>query len=127
MKKHFSFGNWREATLHHISRRAVNAAQDIMAELVERTPVRTGTARGNWNLSLNEPDRTFDAGHADASGTVTINRGCEKLNDFVPGDKIIMTNATPYIGLLESGVSRQSPGGMVSAVATRLAAESEFV
>ena len=68
-----------------------------------KTPVDTGRARGNWNLS---------EGSADTS----VNEGATSVQSFKEptGKKaVFITNSLKYIQTLEKGSSKQAPKGMV--------------
>lgn len=75
-----------------------------------RTPVRSGRARGNWNISVGAPDW-----HADPERK---NKGVAQAG-AVPKEigegptPIFVCNGLPYIGRLEFGWSKQAPQGMV--------------
>ncbi len=68
-----------------------------------KTPVDTGRARGNWNLT---------EGSADTS----VNEGATSVQAYSEptGKKsVYITNSLPYIQALEKGSSKQAPKGMV--------------
>jgi len=95
----------------------------VYASVVKKTPVDTGRARGNWNISVGSPD------------TSTSENKVPKYNssDSIPeprGDEsIFISNNLPYITTLEyggfpnppkkdggktvNGFSKQAPAGMV--------------
>ena len=95
----------------------------VYASVVKKTPVDTGRARGNWNISVGSPD------------TSTSESKVPKYNssDSIPeprGDEsIFISNNLPYITTLEyggfpnppkkdggktvNGFSKQAPAGMV--------------
>ena len=92
----------------------------LWSNIVERTPVDTGRARSNWNVSKNIPDTTVSD---KTSQSVT-------LEDVPPAEKdetYYIANNLPYIKMLEyggysknsttgktvNGYSRQAPNGMV--------------
>ena len=85
---------------------------DLTSAIIANTPVDTGRARANWQVSLNTPkEDKLDA--LDKSGNVTISKANDKiLNNKVPTTYYI-TNNLPYIMRLEYGWSKQSPAGMV--------------
>lgn len=100
-------------------------AAAIHAEIVTRTPVKTGRAMGSWSVSLVTPpsllvheglatsDRTANAAEAAARairfGQAIISR--YKL-DKVP--ILWIANPVSYMDLLEVGSSRQAPAGVVA-------------
>lgn len=93
------------------------AVRDITVEvaqrLVERTPVESGTARGNWTASIGG----FTAaatGNPDKDGADTVAHITEAVAGAKAGDVVFITNTLPYIRELEHGSSKQAPAGMVS-------------
>lgn len=104
----------------------------VYASVVKKTPVDTGRARGNWNVSVGHEDTSTD----DPSGYKTSYRKRQKKNanegkktirppaklkysdmSSIPdpnGDEsIFISNNLPYITALEYGSSQQAPAGMV--------------
>jgi len=98
-------------------------AYALYSSIVRKTPVDTGRARANWNVSIGEPD----------SSTTEKTRKSPKPLSSMPepkGDEsIFITNNLPYIETLEyggypkkpkggndktiNGYSKQAPEGMV--------------
>ena len=82
-----------------------------------RTPVKSGRARGNWHISVGEPDWHYDPERMNKgvgrAGTVPQGIG----EGSVP---IFVCNGLPYIGRLEYGWSKQAPQGMVRLTAKEL-------
>jgi len=71
--------------------------------VTKKTPVDTGRARANWNLS---------EGNMDTS----VNKHATTIKPFskTSGKKdVYISNSLPYINLLEKGSSKQAPKGMV--------------
>lgn len=91
-------------------------ALDALSRVVQRTPVLTGCARGNWRVSFNGIDRKFDSGKTDKSGAAVINEGKIRIENAALRDVIHLCNSTPYIFALENGYSRQAPAGIVEPV-----------
>lgn len=85
---------------------------DIASKVILRTPVDTGRARGNWQVSLNDsPKDILDV--KDKDGNTTIKAAVNNTEN-APGNIWWLTNNLPYIQKLESGThSQQSPSGMV--------------
>lgn len=79
--------------------------------LIRRTPVRTGRAKGNWNVGVGTIDRSTNEDRRQAEalseGQAVI------LGRFKAGDRAFITNSLPYIPNLEDGSSKQAPQGMV--------------
>ena len=80
-------------------------ALSLFAKIVQRTPVDTGRARGNWMAGLNRA--------SDNSGGYQSVVARARL-----GDSLFLTNNLPYIKDLEEGTSAQAPAGMVRVTAT---------
>ena len=93
----------------------------LYSSIVKKTPVDTGRARGNWQVTVGAP----------ASDEVETTRKTPKGREIIPepnGDEsIFITNNLPYITKLEyggyttkgetektiNGYSKQAPEGMV--------------
>jgi hypothetical protein len=89
-------------------------------KIIKRTPVDTGRARGNWNVSVGEADGSTNDAAKDKTGVKTIMSARGALRGAVYGDDVWIANGLPYIGRLEKGWSKQAPGGMVRLVAAEL-------
>lgn len=82
---------------------------DMTSRIVLRTPVDTGRARANWQVSIGaRAIGVVDA--TDKTGSATIGLATQKLANFKAGPSIWITNGLPYIGKLEDGHSSQSSG-----------------
>jgi len=96
-------------------------ALNLLNGLTLRTPVDSGRARGNWNVSPSEsPNRSVDesrrADQARAEGTATINSVISQ-GDF---PTITISNNLPYIEKLNDGSSLQAPKKFVEMVINRV-------
>ena len=80
-------------------------AIDAHNRVTTKTPVRTGRARGNWNVKAGSPDLTINESVA-GSQTPSLKKGDGN-------GPIYITNSLPYIQKLEDGHSKQAPAGMV--------------
>lgn len=80
---------------------------------MERTPVRTGHARANWNTSVDDEDGAVDDG-ANVAVKLAQAKAVADAVEFAAGEKFVITNGVPYIGRLEAGSSTQAPAGMVA-------------
>ena len=77
--------------------------------LITATPVDTGRARANWQVSINtEIDTELDSTDVQA----TLDRNNAVVRGYRNGD-IIVQNNVPYIGRLNDGWSAQAPAGFV--------------
>ena len=106
---------------------------DLFKKVVEKTPVDTGRARGNWMVGIN---------HLPIGSSITVDnnpmsRIVADISRAAAGDTVALVNTLPYIGVLEyggfpnppkkgsrvkgkgwqiksaGGYSKQSPQGMV--------------
>jgi hypothetical protein len=88
-------------------------ATEVFERVVERTPVDTGRARGNWRIARNEIDDRVDVNEFDPDASEPPAKAAEALEGLRPGDSVNITNGLPYIWSLEHGHSRQAPEGMI--------------
>ena len=82
----------------------------LLRELVFRTPVRTGRARGNWIVSIGQPvTETLAEGATNAEKAMSD--GTAKLSEpsQIPFATIFIQNNLPYILPLDRGHSKQAP------------------
>ena len=104
----------------------------LYSSIVKKTPVDTGRARGNWNISVGSADTSTDDPSSyptsyrkrqkkNAKSGKKTSRPAAKLKYKDPasistpdGDEsIFISNNLPYIESLEYGSSKQAPNGMV--------------
>ena len=97
----------------------------LFTAIVMRTPVYTGHARANWNVSVDAPDYTVLQDNDLERVLVDI----ERVDELPVGSVVYLSNGVPYIRLLEyggypnppkkptgrttGGFSSQAPAGMV--------------
>ena len=81
-------------------------AFNAFGKIVKKTPVDTGRARGNWNVSADEIDRSVDT-ESKRPKAPNIRKG----DGLKP---IYIVNSLDYIHDLEHGSSKQAPNGMVA-------------
>jgi len=83
--------------------------------IVERTPVDTGRARGNWFPTLGTPSTKVVESEDYPSDDAIVGRAAKTLNSHKMGQSFYLTNNLPYIQRLENGWSEQArnPNGMV--------------
>ena len=87
---------------------------NVQAGLMAETPVDTGFAAANWQITIGAP----------ATGTVAMGAGvavgASVLADYQLADgSTFVTNNAPYIRRLNGGHSKQAPAGFVEAVVAR--------
>lgn len=94
----------------------------LYSSIVRKTPVDTGRARGNWNVSVGKPDPTIEgeekypksSGKNKRKPPVNLKYSDPKAIPEPKGDEsIFICNNLPYIKSLEYGSSKQAPQGMV--------------
>lgn len=94
--------------------------------IVMATPVDTGRARANWQVSI-DAEITTETGSTSAAEQLRRNEGV--IKGYKNGALIIQNNV-PYIGKLNSGSSAQAPAGFVQRAlqaAARAVARSKVV
>jgi len=90
-------------------------------DLVLGTPVDTGRARSNWQVSVGvgetEAIPAYAEGDAGSTGAANaqaaLAQGQAAIGSRQPGQSIFITNNLPYIGRLNDGYSAQAPAGFV--------------
>lgn len=100
-------------------------ALEALKRIVNRTPVDSGRARMNWNVSIGG-DAFQVTTDVDPSGSIAISRGSQVIAtyDQQAGFPVItIYNNLPYIHRLETGYSGQAPQGMVAITAAELQTE----
>ena len=99
-------------------------ALELFKRVIYKTPVDTGRARANWQVTIGAiADGTLEVD--DKSGGATMSKATAASAGFKAGDIIYLTNNLPYIRRLEEGgypdgpktvggFSRKAPAGMVA-------------
>lgn len=90
------------------------AALELFGGIMQRTPVKTGRARGNWNAKVGSPDTSTNDTRREGQAASAASGA---ISEFAPGDILCITNNLPYIGALEYGHSKQADRGMVRVTA----------
>lgn len=94
-------------------------AMDVFASIIKKTPVDTGRAKGNWQISLDTPIHTSRMEYDIFRGEFGAEREAEAqsvLSQIKEGENVtvFITNNLTYIKPLEFGRSqKQAPNGMV--------------
>lgn len=107
-------------------------AMQALRGIVMRTPVDTGRARSNWQVSLDSPLLTNkdayspgtklgigESGNAESA----IQVGAATIGSAPAFGVIYIANGLPYINRLENGWSGQAPAGMVRLTLDQIAAQ----
>jgi len=103
---------WAPKLEQHVLTVRKKVAFDILKGVVMMTPVDTGRARGNWQVTVGEQPRE-GIEEADKTGDRAKARGLAEIELTLPGEVIWIHNNLPYIGALERGHSGQAPHGML--------------
>lgn len=85
---------------------------EALRRLAFRTPVDTGRARGNWQVTIGSPAQQALATW-DKTGDEVVTRGVAAISLLPPGQVVWITNNVEYIEFLEEGSSKQAPNGML--------------
>lgn len=85
---------------------------DLLTGIVLGTPVNTGRAAGNWQVTIGAPaEGTTEK--TDPGRSATIADGSTVIGSAPAFTNVYITNNLPYIQALERGHSLQAPQGMV--------------
>jgi hypothetical protein len=105
-----------------------SCARAVLSEVVRDTPVDTGEARSNWQVSVGGditsivppyvPYPKFSHGNGQgtaetANAAAAISVGDANIDSTQPGQDIFISNNVDHIGLLNEGSSRQAPAAFV--------------
>jgi len=94
---------------------------EALRRLVMKTPVDTGRARGNWQVTIGDPARG-QTDETDMIGTATIAQGLQALAGLPAYQVVWISNNVDYIEELEHGHSKQAPEGMLAVTVEELRA-----
>lgn len=91
---------------------------ELFTDVVMDTPVDTGRARGNWQISFGSPASGVISEQGDKEGdSASSSPTVQKITDALNSDRttltIFLTNNLPYIKKLEYGWSKKAARGMV--------------
>jgi len=99
-------------------------ALDLFAGIVDRTPVRTGRARGNWFLTTGAPSSSVAYLGAKEPDSVPYPSPPD-VSKITGRESVFIINNLVYIEALENGHSAQAPNGMVALTMREVAARIE--
>lgn len=91
------------------------AIYTLMSMIVEQTPVKTGLARGNWQIGI-AVRPVASVLRRDPVGDMVVYEELGKLRGASAFAKIYIVNNLTYIGDLEEGSSTQAPQGIIRVV-----------
>jgi len=92
------------------------ATLQVLQGVVDGTPVDTGRARGNWQVTNDRP-ATGETQRTDIGGGETMFAGIAASSSIRPFGVSWVANNVPYIEALEDGHSSQSRGFVAATVA----------
>jgi hypothetical protein len=92
---------------------------EALRRLVMRTPVDTGRARANWQVTISEPSEG-QVDSTDVEGNAAIAKGLAALTGLPDFQVIWISNNVDYIEFLEHGSSKQAPEGMLAVTVEEL-------
>jgi hypothetical protein len=92
---------------------------EALRRLVMKTPVDTGHARMNWQVTIGKPANGEIEGY-DKEGKKTIARGLAAIKDLSAYKVVWISNNVTYIEFLEDGSSKQAPEGMLAVTVEEL-------
>jgi len=85
---------------------------DLWRAITKRTPVATGRARANWNLSVGSPSTAVF--FEDAKGANSVPEpAAPDVSEITGEESVFIVNNLAYIEALENGHSAKAPNGMV--------------
>lgn len=88
------------------------ACLDLFSSVVMDTPVDTGRARGNWQISIGQ-GISSQVDSEDKDGAGTIGKATSRLLTDKTTAPVFIQNNLPYIKKLEYGYSKKAPRGML--------------
>jgi hypothetical protein len=107
---------------------------EALRRLVEKTPVDTGRARGNWQVTIANPaegqvsgdwpktkgERKTTRPPLRPEDNATISKGLAALTGLPKFQVVWISNNVDYIEFLEEGSSKQAPAGMLAVTVEEL-------
>lgn len=94
------------------------AAEKYASEVIRKTPVDQGFAKGSWSIGINGDPKIFRE-RADKVGNFTVTRAIQAIAKVKPGDFIRLATNIPYMTRLEYGWSKQQPNGWIRQATAR--------
>lgn len=88
-------------------------ATEVADRIIDRTPVKTGRARGNTLMLVNTADFDVDMDRLDPDGSGAKATAASVAVNLELGQTAVIGNGLAYVALgLEYGTSQQAPEGM---------------
>ena len=97
--------------IRNISAKAAeNIGREIFSSVTTNSPVRTGSFRASWRMTIGHADTSVTDG-GDPSAPLSP-PGMPSIS-LKPGQSLYISNSQPYAYRLEHGWSDQAPSGML--------------
>jgi hypothetical protein len=102
-------------------------AFDLLARVIAKTPVLTGRARGNWQVTVGVPATGYIGGvdsflakapqqaESAVASSSAYDAGVKQLTGLAPFSIVWISNNVPYINVLEAGRLAMGFGPLVAA------------
>tara|TARA_B110000971_G_scaffold39551_1_gene38510 strand:- start:10432 stop:10821 length:390 start_codon:yes stop_codon:yes gene_type:complete len=94
----------------------------LASRIIKESPVDTGRFRGNWQASINSPQKS-KMQRLDKSGASAIGDMSSVVMSMKMGQTFYLTNNLPYARRLEYGYSKQAPSGFLRINVMRVQSE----
>ena len=93
------------------------SAADALGQVMQRTPVRTGEARGNWHVTKGGRIPDHDRKRRPAAA---LSEGRAAIAQVGVGDRVTISNPAPHAPALEVGLDPHKAHAMVRKTAAAL-------
>jgi hypothetical protein len=93
---------------------------DIGGELVHFTPIDTGLASSNWNVTNSDRSEPVREPYGFEKGKASLDVIQGQIKQLNLGSDVIYYNPVDYIDDLEGGSSRQAAGGIIKPAELRI-------
>lgn len=111
------FADKLQKVVQAIPQRSGEAIQEVAqrthAALVIGTPVKTGKARSNYLIGLDDDEPTEEVGPTSESGALSV--GEQAIHAKASPKSIAIVNNVDYLPKLNAGSSSQAPAGFIEA------------
>lgn len=117
----------------NVAKATREVAKDMLAEVVLATPVDTGLARSNWRVGVGGPDLGVRSPYSpgrhlgideSSNAAAAIAEGEAVINGAPDNQPLFISNSVPYIGILNSGSSKQAPANFIERAFARASARA---
>lgn len=117
-----------QGTQEYVEQTIIGFSEDLLFQLVERTPIDTGRAKASWRIGVNEYLETeMNGGNPPYVGGIEIEQRFRKRNRYLrkprqgnslssfvgkgrgKSDNIVISSNVPYMARLNRGWSKQAP------------------